>query len=853
MWTLALLFFVFSSRVGLDLPQIGPPADHLSVAHWALDGSIESDVGGRAISIEPTTAGTFVPIETLGRKGLALAPGATLKVPLAFDLRGPGYLGRWALVMDVRVAAPTKTTKHGKRALWSEVPLVQTDPANLDSAEMALSSTRGLEVASATAGSITPDGWHRVAMVVDEHDNTVTGFIDGVMTRQVKTTVTDSRWALEPELLLFADKDRSHPGLELAGLQVHLGKVSHTLIEELGGPTRPLPRHDTTTLNWRRPPPTTVAAGSPFLVGFFANPPAGEVVLSFQPESGTALTLARGPADSGRLLAVLPDLDLAETSGKLELVWQGAHRQSVSAPLTVRRGAAAPHHGDELLANPELDGASQVEGWKVTGKVTAGRGSVAGTDGDFTLSQAVPIASGLATGGFGFTAQVRMRRGERASSLGDRGVLSVRFRNAAGEVLATHESLGADSERLHDREILGPIPAGSIEAEVTFKAFERHGDKNSVVVERMGLVTRSLDGRPLRLSKNPLVLGRSGSSLAIIFETDGADLAPVVEVANAAGDWVAEPIGTTTTVDHRHVVHLANLPERPEGATLRYRVRLGEETSPTWEVRVPVTTGRLRMGFIADNQHGWQTFRTLVPLLDKADIDLLFVAGDFVQHGYKLREWQTEWFSPLSIDDFGQTIPLMMARGNHDANGAFAHAYAPLPGNGHWYAFSRNGVRFIVLDTESDTARTPAQLRWLEDELASDASRYAEFRVVTFHRPPFSNRWHSKSSTYDGETWVRQFIVPVLTRHKVDLVVAGHAHAYQRREVDGVHYVVVGGAGGALDRYKTGRWPMQVDYVGHHYAVMESFDRRLSWVVRDFSGQLVDSFELSSRTRHLGR
>jgi predicted phosphodiesterase len=362
-----------------------------------------------------------------------------------------------------------------------------------------------------------------------------------------------------------------------------------------------------------------------------------------------------------------------------------------------------------------------------------------------------------------------------------------------------------------------------------------------------------LDGRPLRISKSPLVLSRGASELALILETDGADVAPQVEVLGRDGAWTTSPVSLSTTVDERHIVHLADLPEWPEGETLRYRVRLGEELTPTWEVEAPRTTGRLRMAWIADNQHGWQTFRTLVPRLKEADIDLLFVAGDFVQHGYKLREWQTEWFSPLSIDGFGQSTPLMMARGNHDANGAFAHAYAPLPGNSHWYAFTRNGVRFIVLDSESDPVKTPAQLRWLEDELASDASRYAEFRIVSFHKPPFSNRWHSKTSTYDGETWVRNHVVPLMARYKVDLVVTGHAHAYQRRDHEGVRYLVVGGAGGALDRYKTGRWPMDVDHVGHHYTVMEVSDRRLSWVAKDFGGEVIDSFEMTSRTRHLGK
>lgn len=873
MWTFLLSLFLAVSRlssavVGHDGNEKGPIA-----AHWALDGSLESAVGGRALLVEPADAASFVAwsdgegaIDRAATDGAAaqrrvlhLAPGSVVRVPLAFDQRTPGYQGRWAILMDVRVAAPTKTSKKGVRATWTEVPLVQTDPANLDGAEMALSSSRGLEVASATAGAISPDGWHRVAMVVDEQDHTVTGFVDGVMTRKVKTTITDSRWALEPELILFADKARSHPGLELAGLQVRVGTGltgAHALIEAAGGPERPLPSADSTTLSWRRPPPGAIAAGVPFSVGFLASPPSGEVVLSYTPPDSPPITLSRAPADAGRMLAVLPTAAAHAAPGTLELVWEGKERQRLRAPLEVKPASATPRVGESLLANPELEAGSggSLEAWRVTGRVSLSQGIVAGQDGDFALSQVVPLPPGLATGGFGLYAKVRVKRGERASALGDRGVLSVRVKNVHGESLGAFESLGADLERFHERELVGLIPEGAVELEVAFRAFERHGDKNSVAVDRVDLVARPIEGRTPRLSKSPLVHAFGASELFAIFETDGLDVLPTLEVVSEDGGVIATPAMTTSTVDARHFVHLAPLPAPGgEGEPIRYRVRLGDELSQTWQVESPRTTGRLRMAWIADNQHGWQTFRTLVPRLRESDIDLLFVAGDFVQHGYKLREWQTEWFSPLSIDAFGQTTPIMMARGNHDANGALAHAYAPLPGNGHWHAFSRNGVRFIVLDTESDTERTPAQLRWLADELASDASRYAELRVVTFHKPPFSNRWHSKKSTYDGERWVRLHLVPLFEQYRVDLVVAGHAHAYQRRDEGGVRYVVVGGAGGALDRYKTGRWPMAVDHVGHHYAVMEVSDRRLSWVARDFEGQVIDSFELVSRTRHLGK
>ncbi len=888
MWTFALALALLSNT-----PDTNP-----TVAHWGLDGSLGSAVGGGALGV---SSGDAVFVESTGlnlpderRKVLALPPGTSLRVPLAFSQSGPGYQGRWAVILDVRVTAEVKVKGGVKRATWSEVPLVQTDLANNDSAEMALTSTRGLEVAGERGGRVELDGWHRVAMVVDEVDGTVTGFIDGVMTRRVKTTVTDSRWALEPELILFADNKRSHPGLEVAGVQVRVGGVTSGLVEKMGGLETKMPLPDVTALAWRRPPPAEVTVGEPFSVAFSASPPAGEVVLAFvpdvaaAPQNGSALArleLGRVPADVGRMQAVFADFEGVRNNasaaqsaggvvrGRLELTWSGASKSAIGSPVSVRTSSAGDVPAGELLQNPELEGANGVlAGWRVSGNVkigaVGGASAVSGRDGDFALTQVVALPPGVASGGFGVALRARMKRAERASAFGDRGQLQVKLRDARGQVVGMLQSLIVDGEQWHERVILGPIPAGATEAEVAVIANDRQGQMNSVMVDRVSFELRRTESRPTRLSKLPLVLAQAGAGLSLILETDTTDLAPRVEVwrvddperalvggVGGSKTTLASAVATAiaTTIDARHQVHLVPLPELAAGVRHAYRVVLGDEVSETWELVGPSVTGRLKMAWLADNQHGWQTFRTLVPRLRTEAVDQVFVAGDIVQHGHKLREWQTEWFSPLSIDDFGQTTPLLVARGNHDANGAFAHVYAPLPGNGHWFAYSRNGVRFIVLDTEASATAVPAQVRWLENELASEESRQAEFRVVAFHKAPFSNRWDRKSSTYNGESWVRAHFVPVFERFAVDLVVAGHAHAYQRLDQQGVRYVVVGGAGGRLDQYKTGRWPMDADYVGHHYAVMEVDAGRMSWVAKDFDGKVIDRFELKSRTRALAK
>ena len=58
--------------------------------------------------------------------------------------------------------------------------------------------------------------------------------------------------------------------------------------------------------------------------------------------------------------------------------------------------------------------------------------------------------------------------------------------------------------------------------------------------------------------------------------------------------------------------------------------------------------------------------------------------------------------------------------------------------------------------------------------------------------------------------------VPLFEKYRLDLVVAGHAHAYERGRQNGVMYVVVGGAGGRLDDDPSGEWPFFKKLVPKH-------------------------------------
>ena len=90
--------------------------------------------------------------------------------------------------------------------------------------------------------------------------------------------------------------------------------------------------------------------------------------------------------------------------------------------------------------------------------------------------------------------------------------------------------------------------------------------------------------------------------------------------------------------------------------------------------------------------------------------------------------------------------------------------------------------------------------------------------------------------------------MPILARHKVDLLVSGHDHLYQRGEVGGIRYVVSGGGGASLYPIRcgvTGRPKcviedgMQAIAREHHYGVV-TIGRDLEFCARRPDGSLLE-------------
>ncbi len=275
-----------------------------------------------------------------------------------------------------------------------------------------------------------------------------------------------------------------------------------------------------------------------------------------------------------------------------------------------------------------------------------------------------------------------------------------------------------------------------------------------------------------------------------------------------------------------------------------YRVRSAATQSATYTTRTaPPAGGSYRMAWIADNQNQAGTsFQGVLEAIVPFAPDVIGHAGDTVQNGGVLTEWQTQYFDPFAgAQNLGQRTPVLVARGNHDASFPPALAYHWLPANGYWYAETIGNVRFVFL---SSFGINPAQDAFLAAELASPASQSAEFRVAVFHHPPYTNLWDQPG--YDGEPHQRNVWVPLLEQYGVDLVISGHAHCYSRGTQNGVTYTIVGGAGGALDTVPIPPgWPfIAIAQPIHHFAILDVAPGQLAWTAYDLSGNEIDSFAL---------
>jgi len=280
----------------------------------------------------------------------------------------------------------------------------------------------------------------------------------------------------------------------------------------------------------------------------------------------------------------------------------------------------------------------------------------------------------------------------------------------------------------------------------------------------------------LRVAVGPYVQDTRADGFTIAWETDG-DAAGALEVDGRR----VETRGT------RHEARIDGL--RP-GAKYKYRVLVDGQPAAEGETSTFAEGGALSFAVFGDTRDG-DVSRAIAQKIRDESPDLALFTGDLVHQGDDDAGWRSFF---AEMQPLTGTVPLFPAVGNHelyrdDGGDRFRHWFV-LPDGGRtrrYYSFRAGPAEFVVLDGNEHLAEQEA---WLERTLSEAERANVPHVFVVLHQPPISTGGHC------GER--KPTFVPILERHQVRAVFAGHDHCYERLERLGVRYFITGGAGAPL-------------------------------------------------------
>lgn len=221
-------------------------------------------------------------------------------------------------------------------------------------------------------------------------------------------------------------------------------------------------------------------------------------------------------------------------------------------------------------------------------------------------------------------------------------------------------------------------------------------------------------------------------------------------------------------------------------------------------------------------------------------------------------EWNLEYFQGLL--PLASRIPVFPVPGNGEGDLYWFRRYHDLPGDEVPYTFRWCDAAFFMLDSvRADPEFKPGgrQYEWLDRELSRCE---APWKFVCLHYAPYTSDDDDYGDTWTGgstlgDPTVRP-ILPLLERHRVDLVMFGHLHSYERMypmkggklDAAGVHYLLCGGGGGNLEDFSPQpAFFTAKTYAGYHYCLVEVAGSQLTLRLHDLEGAVRDELVLRKR------
>ena len=279
------------------------------------------------------------------------------------------------------------------------------------------------------------------------------------------------------------------------------------------------------------------------------------------------------------------------------------------------------------------------------------------------------------------------------------------------------------------------------------------------------------------------------SSIAQVAEaTHGPDFFPNVRDIKGKHEDLTYKPENDPEVSARY--HAAIIDGLQPGEKYVYRVGADEYWSEWFQIAMPKPEEKISLVYFGDAQNNVKSMWSRV--IRQAygsipDVDFMLHAGDLINRFDRDIEWG-EWFYAGSF--IHAMVPSVMTPGNHEYGDLVLSPQWKkqfnLPANGPkgleevCYQVNYPNLKVVSLDAEQideSPKYKEAQRVWLDSILTNDPRKWT---AITFHYPIFSTKPNRDNLE------LREAFKPIFDKHKVDIVLQGHDHAYGRGMVNNV-------------------------------------------------------------------
>ena len=307
-----------------------------------------------------------------------------------------------------------------------------------------------------------------------------------------------------------------------------------------------------------------------------------------------------------------------------------------------------------------------------------------------------------------------------------------------------------------------------------------------------------------------------------ILWTTAASAAGTVKVIAPDGsatsfNAVAKPFDPAVTgASSVYFQYHADLTGLAAGTPYQYQISMDGSilaADPVANSFVTPTAGDFSFLVLGDSGTDSEQQHTIIQrMLAEPNISKVIHLGDLAYSSGTFDEFERNYFrlyAPLM-----SRTPFFTTPGNHEYLTDSAAPYlamhsapeskVPAADEGRYYSFDRGDAHFVSLDSNLLALDASARmLAWLDADLGA-SQKY--WKIVYLHHPPYPTGTHFDDPIC---ALVRQEVNPIVERHGVQLVLAGHEHAYERsypvrgdQPVDpsgpSTRYVITGGGGAGL-------------------------------------------------------